>query len=113
MAPPIKATLLAALAALAVSSLVYFLWPSGSLEQQKVVQINIKVDSKGGFSIDGQSYDLTGLEAELLRVKESSDNVSVLILTSQQSRHEVVGRAVVAAQKARIAHVRLIAEPPS
>jgi biopolymer transport protein ExbD len=74
--------------------------------------VALRVDSAGTFTLDGKIVEYTELKRELQTLSNSTTMIQLNIYSVVDTKYEAVGKAVLAAQEARIARISLVTEPP-
>lgn len=89
-------------------ALVYFLAASGCSPSESPKIVTINVDSTGAYTLNGRVVSDSSLSEELRTLQSSGSSLELEILASVDANHQAVGRAVVAAQSAKIARIRFV-----
>ena len=82
-------------------------------QQKEPVVVTIDIDFDGSVLWNGQMLaDRAALEANLSRAAAEPDQPEVHIRGDQAARYESIGRVVFACQRAAIAKISFVTEPP-
>lgn len=102
----------AALRFMAISlALVVSLLSACHSESKPVKSFALHVDSEGRYTLDGTKVEPARLKEALGSLAKSGSSVELRIHTKPNSNHQAVGRAVEAAQQARIVIIVFVEEP--
>lgn len=71
----------------------------------------LEIDPAGTFSLNGRPVSENRLVEELQALRQTSENLTLEIWVPQNANHEVVSKAVVSAQSAKIAGIRFGGSP--
>jgi len=71
---------------------------------------SLNVDSSGNYVLNGRAVPEARLLEELQALRSASTNVALEIWAAPDANHQVVARAVVAAQSAKIARIRFVSQ---
>ncbi|PND36231.1 hypothetical protein C1O66_21210 [Paucibacter aquatile] len=80
-------------------------------ESKPVKSSALHVDSEGRYTLDGTKVEPSNLKDALSSLGKSGNTVELRIHTRANSNYQAVGRAVQAAQEARIDIVVFVEEP--
>jgi biopolymer transport protein ExbD len=84
----------------------------GCAESKPVRVVPLKVDSAGAYELDGDPVAAAELTHALRDLRSSPNTIDLHIHTALDTKHEAVGKAVVAAQEAGIARVSFATTSP-